>query len=321
MKNNQSRKQIKPGSWGISATIKAPTEEILRFAAYHLELGAHRIHIYLDDGNREAFLALKAHPKIRVSRCGGNYWGKINNNKRPKTHQVRQILNATHAYNKRNEVEWLAHIDVDEFLWPEGNLQGILEQLPPQVHSARIRPMELLSGSTTAYKAFIDTPDTRREIVDRLYPQFGEFFDGGFLSHIAGKLFIRTGMRNLDVKIHNVFLGDQKNPGPHELKSVALCHNHAKSWDDWIGTYRYRLEQGSYRKDLAKFRHSVGRLSKHEMFNLIEADNGLEGLRAFYDELCADSPDMRERLSKEGLLRICDLQLDAKIAKQFPGFR
>ena len=34
--------------WGIVSTIKASEREILDFAAYHLELGAHRLYLYIN---------------------------------------------------------------------------------------------------------------------------------------------------------------------------------------------------------------------------------------------------------------------------------
>lgn len=308
--------------WGLSATIKAPVAEILKFAAYHLDLGAHRLYIYLDDDNPEAFRTLKAHPKIRVTQCDDKYW-RNRVGKRPEKHQPRQTINATHAYNRRAEVDWLIHMDVDEFLWPDNDLCDELNLIKADVISARARPQELLSGGGMTYKGFIAADGTRQTIVKRLYPQFGKFTNGGFLSHLSGKLFVRTGLDNLMVKIHHVFQDkDQDTPtAPKcaELPGVALCHNHAETWEDWLATYRFRLEQGSYRSELAPNRPpDQGGISMHELFKRIELEQGSDGLRAFFDEICADTPELRERLANEGLLRTCDLQLKAKRQKHFP---
>ena len=35
--------------WGSVAKILAPTLNVLRFAAYHLDAGAHSLFVYLDD--------------------------------------------------------------------------------------------------------------------------------------------------------------------------------------------------------------------------------------------------------------------------------
>ena len=53
--------------WGIVSTIKAPLKEVLGFVAYHLQQGAHRMYIYLDDADVVTYAALKTHPKVRVT--------------------------------------------------------------------------------------------------------------------------------------------------------------------------------------------------------------------------------------------------------------
>lgn len=310
-----------PLRWGLSATIKAPATDILAFAAHHIELGAHRLYIYLDEANPEAFAHLKAHPKIRVTTCDDNYW-RQRGSKRPRKHQVRQTVNATHAYARTPEVDWLIHIDVDEYLWPDSTIFEALGALPDHVRCARVRPMESLSGDGIAFKAFIPGGPKRQKIVEDLYPVYGTHVRGGFLSHLPGKLFVRSGINGLDVRIHNVFLGEQMNPDGVELATVALCHCHANNWEDWIAAYRFRLEQGSYRADLSTaFPRVQGGMTLHELFQSIEAEQGEPGLRAFHDELCADTPQLRKRLKAAGLLRLCDLQLDSKRWKHFPDSR
>jgi len=308
--------------WGLVATIKAPATDILDFAAYHLDRGAHRLYLCLDEPNPQVFPILKAHPKIRVTTCDDSYWKRVGK-KRPSKHQSRQTFNATRTYARKAEVDWLIHIDVDEFLWPDtppdAPIADILGALPDAIQCARIRPIESLSGDGTAFKGFVASGPDRAQITDRLYPQFGRHVKGGFLSHLAGKLFVRTGMGDLTVKIHNAFLGEDMNPNATELSDIALCHCHATSWDQWIAAYRFRLEKGSYRSELApNAPPEKGGMSIHEVLTAIEADSGEAGLRAFYDELCADTPELRARLDANGLLRLCDLQLAAKRRKHFP---
>ena len=308
-------------TWGLVATIKAPAREILDFAAHHLDLGAHRLFIYLDAPNPEAQAALKAHPKIRVFSCDDGHWRRLGV-KRPAKHQARQTANATDAYHRKgHEVDWLIHIDVDEFLWPDGPMTERLVSLPQTVNCARIRPAEALAGDGTLFKGFIPSGPSRDAIVARLYPRFGPHVKGGFLSHLAGKLFVRTGLEPLVVKIHNVFQGDRMNPGETELPGTLLLHRHAKNWEDWIAAFRYRLAHGSYRAELAPARpRDKGGLTLHEVLREIETSEGEAGLRAFYDEMCADTPALRRALEADGLLHRCDLDLDAMRRKHFPDF-
>ncbi|MDK3016214.1 glycosyltransferase family 2 protein [Pseudodonghicola flavimaris] len=304
--------------WGIVSTIKADEREILEFAAYHLELGAHRLYIHLDDPEQETFDRLKAHPKIRVFACDEAYWRK--RGKRPVKHQARQTANATRLYRRARDVDWLIHIDVDEFLWPGPPLADQLAALPADILCARVRPIEALAGPEPLFKGFIPAGPEREATVERLYPRFGAFVKGGFLSHLAGKLFVRTGLGPTTLKIHNVFVGDQMNPGETELRDTLLCHNHAKNWDEWIASFQYRLSQGSYRAELAPSRpREHGGLTLHEVLSTIHDSEGDAGLRAFYDELCADTPSLRGALEREGLLHRCELDLTAKYRKQFHG--
>jgi hypothetical protein len=302
--------------WGLVATIKAPAEDILRFAAHHLDLGAHRLHIFLDEPNPVAHAALKAHPKCRVFTCDAAYWRRLDR-KRPDKHQLRQGINASFAYGRESRAGWLIHIDVDEYLWPEAPVAEILADLPASVLCARTRPVEALAGDGTLYKAFLPPGPDREAKVERLYPTFGRYVKGGFLSHLAGKLFVRTGLGPLTVRIHNVFRGEEMNPGETELSRMVLCHRHAKDWDDWIAAFRYRLDHGAYRAELASAAPGGG-MTLHQMLSFVAETEGEAGLRAFHDEICAASPDLVGRLSQAGMLLRCDLDLDAKRLKHFP---
>ena len=303
--------------WGISATILAPADEILRFAAYHLERGAHRLYLYLDDDTPEAFKTLKAHPKIRVQTCDAAHWKRLIG-KRPARHQVRQTLNATHAYNRRVEVDWLIHMDVDEFLVPSQPISDLLAQLPSGASVARARPMELLGGSNDMFKAFIPAGPDRQRIVDTLYPNFGRYLRAGFVSHVAGKVFVRTGLPDLTIQIHDALQGDMRLPST-ELVQVDLAHCHAASWEAWRAAFDYRLEKGSYRADIKAAQTSgKGALSIHDMLTTILAQDGEAGLRAFYDEVIGNSADLRARLSAHGLLRTHNLSLDDHRRAHFP---
>ncbi|MEX0347929.1 MAG: glycosyltransferase family 2 protein [Paracoccaceae bacterium] len=309
-------------SWGVVTTIKAPARDILNFAAYHIELGATLIYIHLDEPCPEVMEPLRAHPKTRVTLCTNNYWrNRIGRSKRPLTHQFRQSLNATRVYGTPPLVGWLAHIDVDEFIWPEQPLEEVLGALPELVKGALMRPNELIDGDGTRFKAFIPSGPERGPTIDRLYPEFGSYLKGGFLSHANGKVLIRTGMENVRFGLHSFEQDEQRNPDVVELEQVALCHCHAKGWNDWLGHYRYRLEKGSYRADLTPARsRKKGGATLHELLNALEEEEGEEGLRRFYDEVCGDTDRLRSALAAEGMLRTRDLGLEWKRQKHFPDW-
>lgn len=311
--------------WGIVSTIKAPVRALLEFAAHHLDLGAHRIFIYFDDDNRAGFDILKAHPKLRPVLTDDAYWRGLGMKRRVK-HQSRQFENARHAYGRAGDVDWLAHIDVDEFLCPSRPLAAQLADLPAACLCARVRPVEALAAVGAEQplyaKACAQDRATRQRQTETLYPDYGAHLNGGFLSHVAGKMLYRTGIPDLKVNIHNVFVGsnpEQQNPGQVELTETELLHCHAKSWEAFLAAFHYRLEKGSYRAELKPNRpQDMGGLTLHEMFNALHDSDGEAGLRHFYDQVCTATPAHLTALDGMGLLRRPALDLAAAVARHFP---
>ena len=315
-------------SWGLVATIKADTTDILNFAAHHLDLGAHRLHIYLDQDNPQAFAALKAHPKCRVTVCDAGYW-KRRVKSRPDAHQPRQSMNATHCLNKRPQVDWLTHIDVDEFLWPTAPIAAQLAALTDTTRSARIRPIEAMAADPanppeaghTWFKGCSPFQGERRDQTAQIYPTYGAHLNGGFLSHVAGKVFVRTGLPDSSLRIHNAFFGKTKDPAPATLDDTVLCHLHAPDWERWRAAYRFRLHQGSYRDGLKPPPASGSEsLTMNALFTLLEAEQGEPALEAFFAEVCTATPDLRARLAAHGHLHDIALDLDRKRARHFPDY-
>ncbi|WP_417742356.1 glycosyltransferase family 2 protein [Salipiger sp.] len=307
--------------WGTVTTTNAALPEILDFAAWHLELGAHRIYLYLDDENPEAQTVLSAHPKIRVFRTDETWWAKRNG--RPAKHQVRQGANARHANNREREVDWLAHIDTDEFLLPARPVSEVLAALPERCLCARVRPVEALApltpGPETAFKAFPLDQRARQAAAEACFPTWGRHLSGGFLSHVAGKLFFRPGTKGLKIRIHNIELDGQSNPGQIELTDIELGHFHAADWAHFLRLYRFRLAQGSYRAELKPQARGDGAVNLHSLFEMIESEGGEAALRLFYEEVCTARPKLLDQLAERGLLRRQRMDLDALRRRHFPG--
>lgn len=308
-------------TWGIVSTIRAPLQDVLTFAAWHLEIGAHRLILFLDEPVGPTLEVLQRHPRIRPIVTDEKYW--VDRGKRPKKHQVRQVRNATRAYRRKADVDWLAHIDVDEFLVPDGPVDDHLAALPQNTNVARMRPMEALAPVEVDenhwnFKTLTLNRAERREQSARVWPTYGAYLNGGFLSHVAGKVFVRTGLPSAELKIHNFFSDGEENPNSVEFDQISLAHMHAKSWQDWLEHYKFRHAQGSYRADLKPERpREKGGLNLHELFTMIEADGGEAALRLFFDEVCAATPGHLDRLARDGLLRRVHLPLDSVREKHF----
>jgi len=305
-------------SWGIVSTVRGSTPDILRFVAYHLDLGVDRMHIYLDEPNPKAFNALNRHPKVEVRNCDDGFWAN-RKRARPEKHQTRQTANATFTYRKASE-DWLAHIDVDEFLWADRPMAQLLAEVPPEIPGVRVRPIEAMAGGADLYKAYIPTGPNRDGLVQALYPNYGAFVLGGFFSHVQGKLFVRTGLPKISFRIHNLFQNGEILPCKVELPDVDLCHRHAPNWDHWLAHYRFRLERGSYQPGMSpNVARDRGGMNMNELLSWIEAEGGMDGLRAFFDEISGADSGVRARLEGQNLIRHRPLELDEKLGKHFPG--
>ncbi|WP_372885945.1 glycosyltransferase family 2 protein [Shimia sp.] len=316
--------------WGIVATIKAPPREVLDFVAYHLDQGAAQIHVFLDNQNPRAEAALAGHPQVSVTRTDGAYW-RAGGGKKPAKHQLRQTANATRCYAGVRDLDWLLHIDVDEFVCPSSRPLGeLLAALPEDQLCARLMPAEALCSDEVAgldptltyCKAWMPRSPQTTALEQALYPQFGSYLRGGFVSHFIGKILVRTGLPDLEFRIHRAFRDGQEIAAQDKLGAVDLCHVHVPGWQGWQKLMAYRLEKGSYRAELQPARPAAsGGMSLHEVFSHLHAEGGAAALRAFFDEVCLARPELLARLEAEGLLRRFRLDLGAKRRKHFPGWR
>ncbi|MDC0737011.1 glycosyltransferase family 2 protein [Cognatishimia sp. SS12] len=310
--------------WGIVTTIKAPTEDTLNFVAYHLDLGADHIFVYLDDANAETAAALAHNPAVTTTLCDDAYWQKTHG-RRPKKHQVRQVQNASRAYRQAEGLDWLAHIDVDEFLCPTRPMAEILAAQPADMPSLRVEPVESLcdvsetAGPKTYCKTKVPAGRDKQSVERALYPNFGGLFKDGFISHTAGKVIARTGHADVKFGIHRIFQhGDQEMP-QQTAPDVLLCHRHVESWEKWLEIMQFRLTRGSYRAELTGG-SSGGRITRHALFSGL-TETGEADLRAFFEEVCLATPRLLEALEGQNMLRVFTLDLAAKRAKHFPDWQ
>ncbi len=314
-------------TWGIVATIKAPTDEVLKFAAYHLDLGADDVTIFLDDCNEETATYLNAHPKTRAILTDKAYWQNTLG-RRPGKHQVRQMRNASYHYREAKALDWIAHIDVDEFICADRPITQFLEQCPAEMPSLRLSPCESLctddqpdlDPAVTYCKSRLPSGAAGQKLEQVFYPDFGGVLKNGFVSHLAGKIFVRTGYPDVKFGIHRAFANQTNKLQDLHLPGIELCHRHIESWDKWLSIMAFRLEKGSYRAELEQSLDPLsGRIQRHKLFTSL-TEGGTDSLRAFFEEVCLATPRLRTALAQQGCLREFKLDLDRKMQKHFPAF-
>ena len=295
--------------WGTVSLVKAPLARIAQFAAHHLDLGAHRLHIHMDEPHPEAVAYLARHPAIEVTTCDANWWA---GQKKPrmKSHQLRQVWVATQTYH-RCDLDWLAHIDVDEFILTPQPLPNLLAAMPADIAALHLPPAELLAGTTDCFKLTPRSVGQEKAVLEDIYPNFGGHLRGGFISHLEGKLIVRCGIPGVRFGLHALLQNGQPASNRLSRPAVFLGHAHAPDWDTFRKHLEFRLQKGSYRK----VEDSAFHLS--DIFALLREEDGESGLRAFFTEVCEGTDTLTASLEAHGMLVRAPLDLDAKVMRFF----
>lgn len=301
-------------TWGICVQVKAPLVAVETFVAWHLELGADWIAIYFDDPGDPAADAMEGIDKIKVFRCHAKHWAKVKGF-RPDLKTVRQVYNARHAYG-RARTDWLAHIDVDEFLWPvrpDGDIGPwdqvtgrLLARTSSHQTHLRLRPHEALTNPNGTAPSHFRAPvqgEDRGTVERDLFGPYAIALNKGMMSHSVGKAISRTGLPGFQPRLHIPRVQGKKLPGIPFCDEIALLHYHAHDRDDWLSHVEYRARLGAYsgRNESRTFYQSASR----------------EALIAFYDAVQVAHPDMVAKLAAANMLLRADPRLDEARARVF----
>lgn len=291
--------------WGIVTTVKAPLRKVAEFVAFHLALGAHRIHVHLDDPAPHIAERL-AHPRVRFIQCDDAYWQNKPNHARSK-HQLRQAFNATRMY-RITKLDWLFHIDVDEFILTPSPLPELLARVDTDCTHVALYPVEKMEGSSDPHYFKRRARKAAKHVI---YPIFGHHVPGGFIGTRSPKIGARTGLENVRLGIHALLHLGENVKNAASLPGVELGHAHAPDFDTFKRHMAYRLSKGSYHD-----RKGVANRRGHLIKALID-DPEPDALRMFHTELCAPTKERLELLQAHGLLRTETLNLDAKVVRFF----
>lgn len=291
-------------SWGLVATIKAPEEKVLAFAAYHLSLGADHLWLFFDDPESPIPAPLARHPRVSAVLCDAAHWARVGR-QRPPAHQNRQARNARLVYRDLARTDWLFHIDVDEFLLPARPVAAILADVPDDTVAIRFEPFEAMHDPLLAddiFTAHAFRGALRGEHWPRRRAALGPYrkiIRDGMMSHSVGKVACRTGVRGLLPRLHTVTIDKELVRIRHWHPEIRLLHFHAQDKAAWLAALPFRMTKGAYqfRPELQGF--------------LAEASP--EEIDHFYRRTQILPPDLREELVAVGRVLIADLGLRAKV--------
>ena len=133
---------MKSSSFAISSTVKAPYEEVLWFARYHLEAGASHVFLWFDDPS-DPGAGLITDPRITVTRCDSSHWDALGVEDRGNI-QARRSGNAIRALElaEAKGIDWVAVIDYDEILFSDRPLKDVFSRADESVDVLRFEVWE-----------------------------------------------------------------------------------------------------------------------------------------------------------------------------------
>ena len=295
--------------WGIVTTLAAPQADVLAFVAHHLALGAERIWLCFDTPDDPAADRVEGHPRITVRRCDTAHWTRLGIT-RPERHQNRQTANAQAVLRECGQdeaLDWLAHIDVDEFLTADAPVAAILSDVPRHRPFVRAKAWEALHSpglpddifTATAFRAPLNA-ESHAAHRAAIFGPFAPLLPTGCMSHAVGKCFFRPDVPGLQAWLHGASKGGEKLPPGPPLPGMALLHFHSQDPVTWKGRLPFRLERGAY-------------VLKPELALFLKTADAAE-IDAFYHRCLTATPDALAYLRQNRLLREVDLTLRAKVA-------
>ncbi len=192
--------------WGIVLTANEPTALVECNVRWHLATGASAVFVFLDDPDDRAGTRLAAIPGCTVQWCDDAYWqARRPNHGRPASQMRRQVINANRAQNQCG-LDWLFHIDADEFIWQDGDLKAELAAHDDPRTELNLPVLERMFPEGDRVSLFDGpfraTSDLQTNETEAAFGPFERFMKRGQYSHGAGKSGVRVGA-GLRLGVHN----------------------------------------------------------------------------------------------------------------------
>lgn len=299
--------------WSVVATVSEPTPLIISFVAACFARGAAKVHLYLDTPQPAVESILAAVPGCVLVRCNAAYWRAAPEG-RPWAPSDRQRYNLQRAYDA-SQVDWLLHIDSDEFLSASGDVAAALAALPVSCLVASVAVAERVYLAPPDPANIFDgvfrrpNPPPLQAQVDAIDGAVAQFLRQGMTSYPSSKAFFRTG-RGLQADVHSA-----RNVSAAQVAALSdwrLFHFDGLTMQSWIRKKRRTVAQQPGWQAFAAARRA-------QLAQIAAADATQGGLEALYLALKQLSPERAAALRALDLITPGDLDLRGDLARVFPG--
>lgn len=278
----------------VATIAREPWPILNRFLSWHLDQGATKIILFLDDPDDPSLPRLQGDPRIDARACTPAFWGDLRLKPDARfTRRQRGVLAS--AYREMTD-GWLLVLDADELMWMQDRtICDALDTLPGDAQSLRVRSAEQvrLADDTEAFRTPIE-----RAAVDRVYGEKSGLLRArfGLAYHPEGKSFHRAGQVGLNMKLHwaQDANGD-RTPGPVWGKDerAHLLHYAAPDYTRWRAKVAWRAGA-----------HGFALPVKERVAEIADSADPEAGYRDLFQSLHALTDAQAQALDAEGgLLR------------------
>jgi len=260
-------------SVAICSTQLTTLKQTIAFISYHQKIGIDHIFIFFDNPNDEIITSVSSIDIVTAIPCNQNYWQQHQG--RPDSIEKRQNINADHGVNlcRKLNVEWLLHIDVDEFFNYDSNgtVTEFFEKFPDYIVTVRFPvceaiPTELEHHNFLAeIKSFRCQPITYRHTMKMTFSQkltikhdlylmklkrvimkiigLEKYAKYGFMkAYVAGKSATRVDAEIITMGLHSSKIKYHSHQYGLISNSSRILHFDAFSYDAWYQKWLKRLD-------------------------------------------------------------------------------
>jgi FkbM family methyltransferase len=309
-------------SWSVVSTVSEPPALVRAFVAWHLALGAERVFLFVDDPARWTGPGTDLPGAATVVPCDASYWRRRRRDGiRPADHRIRQIANATLAYDW-NASDWLVHVDADEYVYPRSgeSVGAILARLPAGARAVHGTVFEQIFEPSAPPRDFAFRGRFRAQLPfdywtspegKRTFPHDRECFTRGMAAHASPKVFLRRGMDVTRFRIHGADEGPERVEIPSTaVPELALLHFDAGAYDRWTRKFGARARDDAYMASMAPWKRGK-QLSR---FRAAQDGGRPEDLEALFRRLYCPNARQRAAYERFGVALEADLGIEAKLA-------
>lgn len=293
-----------PVELAIATLTNAPADTINHFIDDHLKLGVAKIVVYLDDPSSLNIHDIRQENRIDIISCDDEFWKSRGFKEKPSYVEFRQ-MEVFNEYYLKSEHPWLGLCDIDERFVPKTSFQDLFASIDDSIQELKATSWEAawptfaddVSDFSATYCRRPILSEDRLKWIERQKPLFFSLSDKGIVGHPYGKVILRTGIRNIKMRIHGAvkISGKSESLLKRKKNALHLLHYDAIGLHSWAKKFKSRLGPTAQMGGQAPHRKAIT--------DLVSLSDDMDFREGIFRELYGISDDHILWLLEKGAIR------------------